>query len=377
MTKIGIVGLGSLGLPVAIIFGMQYDVIGIDIKKTKIKQINNKILPDNLESNLKDSFYKTKLTVSDDIRRLNETDLVILILPTTDTDFSIIEKVLSELNGFYTGDVIISSTVGVGFTREMQRRYDRIKISYVPIRTFTGKVSEQFTLFPKLIGTFKKETYKRISNFYKKCGCKTISVIPPEKAELAKLFSNAYRNTELAISNELGLITQSFGYEPKEIFNLVNKGDPYRNLMMPGIWGGPCLPKDTKILIKECNKKLNFTPKILVMSEKIRREIIKRKVNEILPTNNKISVGIEGVTFKPIEFGIKETKDSPILDLIKILKSRGVKIKIWDSNISRKKLKKLANELKVKVAMNSKDCSNCDVYVKYEGFYLKIKRIKL
>lgn len=257
----------------------------------------------------------------------------------------------------------------------MQNKYRNITISYVPVRTFEGKAVKQFYSFPHLIGVFDKKTYKRISKFYEVCGCKTILVMPPEKAELTKLFSNVFRQTEMAIANELGRVSELYGFDPKDVVKLVNEGDPYRYLKIPGLWGGFCLPKDTRMLIKALENKHGYTPKISKISEEIREETIRRKTQEILSLGENLSVGIEGVTSKPIEVKTPDIRGSPILEIIRLLVRNSVNVKIFDPNLSKEELEEIAKDLGVQVA-TAQEVQNCDVYARYENYDLCIKKVK-
>jgi nucleotide sugar dehydrogenase len=375
MSEIAVVGLGAIGLPIATIFGLHFDVIGIDIDKKKVDGINKKTYWGGLERKIKEILPKSKIKASTNLGDIKNVNFIILTLPTDDGDLVLIEKTLSKISKFFTKDVIISSTIRPGFTREMQNKFKDIIISHVPVRTFEGKAVDQFCSFPQLIGTFDNDTYERVSKIYKRCGCTTIPAIPPEKAELSKLFSNAYRQVQMGIANELAFIAKTYGFDPEEIFELVNRGDPYRDIKTPGIWGGYCLPKDTKLLIECMKKEHGYTPEILLSSEKIRLKTIERKVDEILSYGKNITVGIEGITSKPIEAKVPDVRGSPVLSIIKMLTKNGLKVKIFDPNLAKNQIEKIAKLLGVEIG-SRREVMNCDVYAVHENYDLRIKKVK-
>lgn len=357
MKSVGVVGLGVAGFPVAAILGTTFDVLGIDLDQNKVEKINNRTFLCADEEGSREIIKKSKLKASCDIKDLKDRDAIILILPTTSTDFSKIEETLQKINSFHHGDMIISSTVYPGFIRKMQEKYQNVTVSYVPLRTFEGRAFKQFFEFPHIIGTFDEKTYDRISVLYKNLNCRTFSVIPPEKAEIVKLFSNTFRQSELALAAELGEIARLHGFDPAEIFRLTNEGDNYRNLKKPGIWGGYCLPKDTNMLIEHAKNNLNYSPHILVASEDVRKKILHLRADELIKKSNGRKILIEGITAKPVEEKIIDMRDSPVVEIIKLLKQKKADLRIHDPNLPKEILHKISDDLGVKVACED-DFSN-------------------
>ena len=346
--KIGFVGLGFAGYPLAVMFAQKFRVTGVDIDKEKVEKINAKTYKCT-EEGIEEYAKKAMLEASTDIKDVGDCDIVFLSLPSTSEDFSVIEKTLEKLDSFCSKDVVILSTIYPGFTRKMQNVCKNIKISFVPIRTFEGKVVRQFHEFPHIIGTFDDASYERVSRIFEDMGCKVAKAIPPEKAELAKLFSNSFRQAEFAIAGELGEIAKLHGFESDDIFRLTNEGDPNRRIKKHGVWGGYCLPKDTKMLISHA-KSIGYDANLLSATESLRRKMAEIRASGILRKHQGKALLFHGITSKPVEEKIHDMRDSPVVDVIRILKKSGAKIKIADPNLHAAELKKIAAELGVEVA---------------------------
>lgn len=374
MALVGVIGLGVAGLPTAANFGLKFSVKGVDREEKRVNDVNNKIYTGE-EEGLLEALKKADIHASMDIRHVEDCDLVILCLPSDSQNFTVIDSVLSQLNSFFRKDVVISSTVYPSFTRKMQEKYPNIKLSYVPIRTFEGKAFTQFLQFPHVIGVFDGGAYERVSRFYRECGGKAIEANPPEKAELTKLFSNSFRQNEMAISNELAFIAKSYGQDPREVFHLANEGDPNRRIKTPGVWGGYCLGKDTIMLSKAVEKDHGYVSEFLNTSEKIRLDTIRRKADEIKSGAKGGSVCIEGIACKPIESGSTDIRSSPVLDVVEILKKEGMDVKIADPNLPRDVLEKTASNYSVGVA-TKEDFENCSVIARFENYDLTVKKTR-
>jgi nucleotide sugar dehydrogenase len=338
MEKIGVIGLGAIGLPVATFFGLNgFEVIGIDKDQRIVEMVNRKEYVGS-EVEVKELLPKSEVRASTNYEDVKDCSLVILTLPSTHNDFSVLEDVVRKLGDInFKNDMIISTTVPPGFTEKLQKKYPDLKLSFVPMRTFERMVIEHFTVFPILIGTFNKETYERIAKYYQACGCETFFCIPPVKAELSKLFSNVYRQVNFGLGNELGIVAKKYGCDPDEIVKFVNEFDYHRNLAKPGMWGGYCLPKDTRMLIEWVRKDHGIELKLVENSEKIRQEAIEERVKEIVSLNPK-SVGVIGVTYKP---GIPDTRESPAMAVVEKLKERGLIVEIYDKVLGIGSLEKV------------------------------------
>lgn len=365
--KLGFIGLGFAGYPLAVMFAQKFDVTGVDINEDKVGAINRGAYSCT-EEGIEEMSRNAKMSATSDIRELKGCSIVFISLPSTQGDFSAIESSLESLDGFYTGDVVIMSTVYPGFTRRMQEKFRNIRLSFVPVRTFEGKVVRQFHEFPHIIGAFDEELFRRISSIFESLGCRTVKAVPPEKAELAKLFSNAFRQAEFALAGELGEIARLHGFEPEEIFRITNEGDPHRRIKKPGIWGGYCLPKDTKMLISHAKDK-GHEPHLLQATEHVRMQLAKARAKRITEKHPGKALLFHGVTSKPIEEKIHDTRDSPVIDVIMLLKEKGCEIKIYDPNIPSAQLGKLASKLGVMVASED-DYGRCAV-IRHENYDLQ------
>ncbi len=377
--KLGVVGLGAAGLPVAVCLAQKHEVIGIDLDKRKVDGLNKKTYF-GTEKEAKELLPKANLKATTKIEELSDVETIILALPSSSNDFSLITSVLEKLNTIYKGYVIISTTSPVGSTRNFQNKFKNLILAYIPMRTFEGKAIAQFYDFPHLVGVFEDKDFDLISKIYTECDC-VATKATPEEAEISKLFSNTARQIEIAVANEFGHMCKLYDLDPEHVFKLVTEGDPHRKLKRPGIWagkkpgiwGGFCLPKDTNMLVGGLALNRGYTPQLPEVAERIRIETIKRKADEIYYHSSGGPIGIMGITNKPIGDTTPDVRNSPVIDVIALLRQKGADILVYDPNISREELLEVANKLGVKAA-KEEEVKKCNTYAVFENFDLQVKK---
>ena len=186
---------------------------------------------------------------------------------------------------------------------------------------------------------------------------------------------------EMAVANEFAHICRLYDADPYSVFKLVTEGDPHRKLKSPGIWagkkpgvwGGFCLPKDTTMLVGTLAIDRGYTPQLPEAAERIRVETIKRKADEIYYNTKGGTIGIIGITNKPISEGIPDARNSPVIDVIQLLVQKGANVKIYDPNLPREDLLELANNLGVSVA-SQEEVEKCEIVAVYENYDLQLRK---
>lgn len=259
--KLGVVGIGVVGK--ANVFGLKK--IGNIVKIHDIK-------------------FKTNLL------DLLETEIIFLCLPTPsnqkgDCNTQIISKVVKEIAKLeYRGIVCIRSTVNPGYTQSLIKKYKNLKICYSPEFLRERMANYDFTKNHKVlvVGTNNKSIYSKICKAHKSLPQHKV-MMKTEEAELLKYFNNVFASTRIIFANIIYEIAKKFNcnYEKiKSTYILTGKAldlylDVNKNLRG---YGGPCLPKDTKVLrnlLKKLNLKFKLIESIDEDNQKLKKTVFK------------------------------------------------------------------------------------------------------
>lgn len=358
--KIAIAGAGYVGLSLAILLSSKHEVVVLDIIPEKVKMINNRISP------LKDEYIEKFMQKAKQgerkmhlIATLNHEEafrganLVIIATPTdyndernffdTSSVEDIIKKVIALNNNNTT--IVIKSTVPIGFTEGMRKKYGIKNIIFSPEFLREGKAVYD-NLYPSriVVGDKTKEA-KQFAKLLKNISEKTdvkILFMNNNEAETVKLFANTYLALRVGYFNELDTFAKTKGFNTKNIINGIcldpRIGTHYNNPSFG--YGGYCLPKDTKQLLSEYKNIPQNLIKSIVKSNQTRKEFI---AHEILMLNPK-TIGIYRLTMKS---GSDNFRSSAIQDIIKIFKNKNKKVFIYEPTLDVIQLNgcKIVNDL--------------------------------
>lgn len=358
--KIAIAGAGYVGLSLAILLSSKHEVVVLDIIPEKVKMINNRISP------LKDEYIEKFMQKAKQgerkmhlIATLNHEEafrganLVIIATPTdyndernffdTSSVEDIIKKVIALNNNSTT--IVIKSTVPIGFTEGMRKKYGIKNIIFSPEFLREGKAVYD-NLYPSriVVGDKTKEA-KQFAKLLKNISEKTdvkILFMNNNEAEAVKLFANTYLALRVGYFNELDTFAKTKGFNTKNIINGIcldpRIGTHYNNPSFG--YGGYCLPKDTKQLLSEYKNIPQNLIKSIVKSNQTRKEFI---AHEILMLNPK-TIGIYRLTMKS---GSDNFRSSAIQDIIKIFKNKNKKVFIYEPTLDVIQLNdcKIVNDL--------------------------------
>lgn len=358
--KIAIAGAGYVGLSLATLLSSKHEVVVLDIIPEKVKMINNRISP------LKDEYIEKFMQKAKQgerkmhlIATLNHEEafrganLVIIATPTdyndernffdTSSVEDIIKKVIALNNNNTT--IVIKSTVPIGFTEGMRKKYGIKNIIFSPEFLREGKAVYD-NLYPSriVVGDKTKEA-KQFAKLLKDISEKTdvkILFMNNNEAEAVKLFANTYLALRVGYFNELDTFAKTKGFNTKNIINGIcldpRIGTHYNNPSFG--YGGYCLPKDTKQLLSEYKNIPQNLIKSIVKSNQTRKEFI---AHEILMLNPK-TIGIYRLTMKS---GSDNFRSSAIQDIIKIFKNKNKKVFIYEPTLDVIQLNgcKIVNDL--------------------------------
>ena len=341
--KIVVIGAGYVGLSNAVLLAQknQVKLIDIDIKKILLLNQNKSPVKDSL---IQKYLSTKKLSLSynselcDDLR---STEVIIIATPTNFNSKTksfntvTIESILFDLQQKkFSNLVIIRSTVPIGFTERIKKKYPNFELAFFPEFLREGEALKD-SLYPTRIICGSKS--RRAKNFLKilkessmKKNINTL-ITSPTEAESIKLFSNMYLALRISFFNELDSLAISENLNSEEIIKGVSMdpriGDYYNNPSFG--YGGYCLPKDTKQL-KQSFK--NIPQKLIhatIEANTTRKKFI---TSQILKINAK-TIGVYRISMKQ---GSDNWRESSIIDIIKLLKKKGKKIIIYEPYISKK-----------------------------------------
>jgi UDP-N-acetyl-D-galactosamine dehydrogenase len=349
MDKIGIIGLGYVGLPLAVEFGKALDVVGFDINTARIAELEKgfdrtrEINPEELKS-------AVKLVFSSDRQKLKDVNYFIVTVPTPVDDSK--KPDLRPLVGasktvgsvLKKGDIVIyESTVYPGCTEEVcvpvLEETSGLKFNqdffcgYSPERINPGDKLHRVTNIKKVTSGSTPEVAMKVDNLYRRiitAGTHRASSI--KVAEAAKVIENSQRDINIAFVNELALIFERIVIDTHEVLEAA--GTKWNFLpFKPGLVGGHCIGVDPYYLTHKAES-LGYHSQVILAGRKINDNmgiyiancVIKLMAKQDLPIN-KAKVLVLGVTFKE---DCPDIRNSRVVDVIHELKSFGTQVEIYD-----------------------------------------------
>ena len=346
--KIGVIGLGYVGLPLAVSFSKYFKTIGFDIKKSRIEQIQsgydvtNEITEGDLRSTL-DSGFK----VTDNINDLDSCNVFIVTVPTPidqnkNPDLSLVVNASELISSILKkGDfVIYESTVYPGATEEicipilqkygLKLNHDFF-VGFSPERINPGDKEHTFEKIDKVVSGSNDYALEVITNLYKKVIKAKIHPVSSIKvAEAAKIIENTQRDLNIAFVNELAQIFNKMDIDTTEVLEAASTKWNFLNFK-PGLVGGHCIGVDPYYLAHKASK-VGYNPDIILSGRKTNESIpnfIFQKVKNALKQKNidTKDVIILGATFKENCPDIRNSKSE---DLLKIFINNNFNCKIHD-----------------------------------------------
>lgn len=344
--KLCIVGLGYVGLPLALEFSKHFKVIGFDISSKRIQELKSGIdRNEETENNIKDC----SIDFTDDEKRIAEADYVIIAVPTpidekNEPDLSLIERATETVGkNLKKGSVVIyESTVYPGVTEEICKplleQYSKMncgtdfKIGYSPERMNPGDKEHSIDKIVKVVSGSDNDAAEKIANLYSKIVSAGIHKAKNIKtAEAAKVIENIQRDLNIALMNELSLIFERNGLDTKDVIEAAATKWNFHKYT-PGLVGGHCIGVDPYYLTYRA-KQLGYKPEIILAGRAINEHMSKHVaniiINELKNSKNpkESTVLIMGLTFKE---NVKDTRNSKVLDVINHLKDAGINVLVCE-----------------------------------------------
>jgi UDP-N-acetyl-D-galactosamine dehydrogenase len=347
--KIAVVGLGYVGLPLAVEFGKKYSTIGIDLSADKVAAYRNFIDPTG-EVPSEHLRAATQLNYHTDPQALSHADFIIVAVPTpvdkaNQPDFTALIK-SSETVGKHIKPgaiVVYESTVYPGATEEvcipLIEKHSDLKwkkdffVGYSPERINPGDKERTVTKIVKVVSGDTPETLKTIAEVYG--SIITAGVYPASSikvAEAAKVIENTQRDLNIALMNELAIIFDKIGIDTLEVLKVA--GTKWNFLpFRPGLVGGHCIGVDPYYLTHKADM-VGYHPQVILAGRRINdgmtAYVAQQTVKQIIQTGGAVKgskVIMLGLTFKE---NCADLRNSKVADLVRELQEFGCEVSVHD-----------------------------------------------
>ena len=359
---LAVIGLGYVGLPLAIeAANSKLKVVGYDINESLVTNLNNSTshVEDISNNQLSNSLEKDLIFTSDS-EILGESEYIVISVPTPLTDYqpdlSFVEAATKSIaENLQKGHVVIlESTTYPGTTLEIVKPIleksskliagEDFLLGYSPERIDPGNKKWTFKNTPKIVSGINKKSLEKISEFYKLIIDEVVEVSGTREAEMVKLIENTYRQVNIAMVNELAILSNMLDIDIWEVVEAA-KTKPFGFQSFrpgPGV-GGHCIPIDPKYLsfkTRQIGQPVRFVELAQEINNSMPNYVVARiselmNKKEILLKNSKIL--ILGVAYKK---DIGDTRESPALDIIESLLEKSVDISYYDPHVDELTLNK-------------------------------------
>jgi UDP-N-acetyl-D-glucosamine dehydrogenase len=349
--SIGIVGLGYVGLPLAMEFAEAgYDVIGVDVDAPKVAGLREgrshvEDIPDErIRAVLDRCSFTTRFV------ELHEAEAVLVCVPTPlnanrEPDLGPLLGAARSLAAVLRREqiIVLESTTFPGTTREHLvplleesglRAGDDFSLAFSPERVDPGRTDYTIANTPKIVGGLTAACTERASEIYSRVCTTVVPVSAPEVAELSKLLENVFRSVNIALVNELAILADRMGIDIWEVIDAAST-KPFGFMRFepgPGM-GGHCLPVDPFYLTWKA-REYDMSTEFIELAGKVNTnmpyfclEKIERALNDECKSVRGARILVLGVSYKA---GVGDLRESPALKLLGLLNERGAQLAYHD-----------------------------------------------
>lgn len=355
--RIGVVGLGYVGLPLCLAFaeaGCQ--VIGFDIDPKKPEHINaGKTYLNNIDgTRIKAAVANGTFSATTDFNRFGEVEAILICVPTPLThhlepDLSFVEGTVHAIaERLRPGQlVVLESTTYPGTTSEVVRPIlestglvvgTDFWLGFSPEREDPGNVNFSTTTIPKVVGADDGQSRRLVAALYRSFAHEIVEVSTSSTAEAVKLTENIFRAVNIALANELKLVYGAMGIDVWEVVDAA-KTKPFGYMPFypgPGL-GGHCIPIDPFYLTWKA-REYNVATRFIELAGQINSRMPEHVVSELARAHdNRTGRGLNGACILVLGLAYKknvdDTRESPALRLMDLLRERGAKVDYYDPHV--------------------------------------------
>jgi UDP-N-acetyl-D-glucosamine dehydrogenase len=374
---IGIVGLGYVGLPLAVAFAEAgHEVVGVDTEARRVQALERgeSYIEDVPSASL--AAVRELLRGSTDYAALADADAVLIAVPTPLTEnrepdlgplVAAGTKLASVLRKGQL--VVLESTTYPGTTRErlvplleesgLAAGVD-FHLAFSPERVDPGRTDHTMRTTPKVVGGLTPACRGRAAELYREICDEVVEVSSPEAAELTKLLENIFRSVNIALVNELAILADRMGIDIWEVVDAAAT-KPYGFMRFdpgPGM-GGHCLPVDPFYLAWRA-REFDMTAHFIELAGEVNQEMpyfcvekITNALNDHAKAVRGSRIAIVGVSYKP---GVGDVRESPALKIMDLLRERGAQLVYHDDYVAELANLDLRSEA-LDAALEGADCA--------------------
>src|SRR5882762_2449840 len=356
----GVVGLGYVGLPLAMeLVRAGYRVLGIDINSHVVESLNagRSHIQDVPAATVMDAVQAKKFSATADLTRLKEPDVISISVPTPlsktkDPDVSYVLAATESVKRVLRKGqlVVLESTTYPGTTRELMlpalestglKVGEDFFLAFSPERVDPGNERFNTRNTPKVIGGITPACLKVAMALYQGAIDTLVPVSSPEAAELVKILENTFRSVNIGLANEMAIVCDKLGVDVWEVIEAAST-KPFGFMKFtpgPGV-GGHCIPLDPHYLAWKM-RTLNYKTRFIELAGELNAEMPEYWVARAVDRLNERSKSVRGsrmlvlgVAYKK---NIDDIRESPALDVIRLLRRRGAIVDYHDPHVPKLK----------------------------------------
>jgi UDP-N-acetyl-D-glucosamine dehydrogenase len=353
---IGVIGLGYVGLPLAVAFADSgARVIGVDLDARRVAGVvaGESFIDDVPTAALTALVHAGRLTATGDVSALKEADAVVICVPTPlgkskEPDISFIVAAADAIASIIRAGqlIVLESTTYPGTTQEvLLPRFEArgltagedFFLAFSPERIDPGNKKWTLRDIPKVVGGLTPACRELVTALYARITPQVVPVSGPETAEMVKLFENTFRSVNIALVNEFAIMCRKLGISVWEVVSAAAT-KPFGFMPFwpgPGL-GGHCLPSDPYYLSWKIRME-GYEPRFISFADEINRhmpayvvELVTDALNDRARSVRGSRVLVLGVAYKP---NVADTRDSPALEIVDMLAAKGARVAYHDPHV--------------------------------------------
>jgi len=355
--QIGVIGLGYVGLPLAMEFVRAgFHVTGIDVDQEKVKKLNRgeNYIQDIKDESVKNAVEMNQLSATSDFSVIQNLDAISICVPTPlnkqkNPDISFINNVMENIKDLIHHDliVVLESTSYPGTTRELILPVMESKglkaghdfyLCFSPERVDPGNEKYKTANTPKILGGITPKCGEMGELLYKTIIEQVVRVSSPETAEMVKLLENTFRAINIGLANEVAIMCEKLGIDVWEVIDAAAT-KPFGFMKFtpgPGL-GGHCIPIDPHYLSWKL-KTLDYNARFIELAGEINTsmpfhmvDLVREGLNRTRKAISGSQILVIGVAYKK---NVNDVRESPALDVMKLLENDGAELSFYDPYVS-------------------------------------------